>query len=134
MLDRFRGRVIDEVPFVTGNVVADVDLGLVFIKIYVEFEPVVRPGAELHLTVLYVEREVCDVYRTARHVDRRRNPEHLAVTADDYHGVPLLLQPLVGTARHSLHTYHYRLRRRHRHHISTSSLVSKGNLKFNLLE
>jgi len=43
--------------------------------------PVERPRAELHLTILLVEREKLDVHRARTLVDRRRDPQY--VTGDD---------------------------------------------------
>ena len=48
----------DEVPLVTRNVVANVDFGFVVVKVDVEFEPIVSPGAELHQAALNIEREM----------------------------------------------------------------------------
>ena len=82
-------------------------------EVDVEFEAVVRPRAELHLADLDVEREVANVDGAGGAEDRRRNPRHAAVRADDGHGVAVLLQPRVGavqwmiraTARQRLYTY-----------------------------
>ena len=114
----FIGRMSDEIPLVALDVVTDVDLGFVAVKVNVEFESVVRPRTELHVTLLYVERKVRDVDAAAGPVDGRRYPQYLAITLDDHHCLTLLLQPLVSTAAsYHLHTYHH-----HHHHPGASIL------------
>ena len=49
-------------------------------------EPVVRPAPELHITILIIKREPCDVYWAGRHEYTGRDVGAGSVTRDDHVG------------------------------------------------
>ena len=66
------------------------DLLEVVVEADVEFEAVVRPGAELEPTRLNVERKVGDVDLARRHEDCWRNPQNRSVMLDHTHRLTAL--------------------------------------------
>ena len=74
------------------RVVGDVDRIEAAVEVDVEHEAVVGPRAELHVAGLLVVGEVEDVDVTRALEDRHRDPQHVAIAADDGQSVTVLAQ------------------------------------------
>ena len=89
---------VDDVPRTAVDIVAQVDPFLLLVERQADLVAVKRPRAELHLALLLVEGEVFDVDTTRALVDGGRDPQHVAVVADNHRRLVGHLVAAVSTA------------------------------------